>query len=378
MTRGIYTYPTAFGDLTEEDRAAVARVVDSGRFTMGPETEALEAELAAYHGRKHAIACNSGSSANLLAVAAVTEGHRGIVAPRALVPALAWATTYAPLVQHGYRLELTDCDDGWNAPVPTVVPFHAPTVAVVCSILGNPVDLLGWERWALRAGVDLIEDNCESIGARDLNGVLTGTVGVASTLSFYWSHQVNGLEGGAVLTNDDELARLCRMLRDHGMTRSVDRAASFDAEYDFRLFGYNLRPLEINCAVARVGLRRLPETIAARTANHYRFWRGVGGHGLPLRSPVHRGQLSPFGLPFELEDPGIDRPALVAALRHAGVDARPPTGGSLRRHAYGAAYQPWRTPNADRIHDRGLFIGNPPFDAPELIELAIDALRRAL
>lgn len=390
MTATTYRFPTAFNALTEEHHDAIRRVVASNRFTLGPESEALEVELAAYHGRRYAIACNSGSSANLLAVAALAHLYHEPRRDRltAVVPALAWATTYAPLVQHDFRLIFSDCDDTWNAPA-------NPRVAdllVACPVLGNPAHLPAWETHAAAHGIPLIEDACESLGAlvyvpsdviRSGSAIRrTGTFGIASTLSFFWSHQLNGIEGGAILTDDPDLNRFARMLRDHGMDRSVrdpSTPVAFADEYRFEVFGYNLRPLEVNAAVARVSLARLDETLGYRRANLYRFNRALAG--LPVRTPMilPRTLVSPFGLQLELASPDV-RERVVRALRAASIDCRPPTGGSFLRHAYGAPYVLGSppTPVADRLHDRALFLGNAPFPIPGLIDEAVAVIAAAL
>lgn len=379
-------YPTAFSLWETEERAAVARVINSDRFTQGAEVRAFERELAAFHGRRHAVMCNSGSSANLLAVEALfLRSDRPLVAgDLAFVPALAWATTYAPLVQRGMRLRLIDCDDTWNASpthceasgriVPREVP---PRLVVAVPVLGNPAHLHSWERLASECGAYLIEDNCESIGARTEHGRLTGTFGIASTLSFYWSHQISGIEGGAVLTDDDELAYHCRLLLDHGLASrpGPERSPSFG--YDFRLFGYNLRPLEMHAAVAHAQLRKLDRFVEARCRNLSDFVELVAEHGVPIDMPHLVGSCSPFGIQFTVPTAEL-RDLLATALAESGVDCRPPTGGSFSRHRYGRAWRDQPTPNADRIHDTGMFIGNAPFPIVRNIERAMSVVRGIL
>ncbi len=376
-----WTYPTAFsswryGDGGPEHRA-IDRVLHSGRYTMGPETEALEAELAAYHGRHHAIAVNSGSSANLVAVAAIFASGKLTNPVGATVPAIAWATTYAPFVQNGVRdFEVVDIDDTWNAIHPDRV---GKEFVVGCSILGNPADLVILENKTSghvqmrRDHLVFIEDNCESIGARTANGHLTGTFGDLSTFSFFYSHQLSAVEGGAILTDDDELARLCRLLRNHG--NAGWGAEELEDQYNFTAFGYNLRPLEQNMAVAREQLRRLNELVAARRANLEHFLSLIDG--LPITPQRTVGQPSPFGLAFTVESKE-DRQRLATALCAAGVDCRLPTGGSFTRHPYGAPWRDQPTPNADRIHGCGMFLGNAPYPIRRLIEATVKVMRETL
>jgi CDP-6-deoxy-D-xylo-4-hexulose-3-dehydrase len=196
-----------------------------------------------------------------------------------------------------------------------------------------------------------------------------------NTFSFFHSHQIGAIEGGMILTNDDECARLCRVLRAHGWTRDVKKPERFDDEYDFELMGYNVRPLEIHAAVARVQLRKLTAMNDERRTN-YRHFLGLSA-GLPIEHPHPNGLLSPFGLPFLCES-AERRAMLVDALRAQGIDCRLPTGGSFRLHRYGAEWAHQKTHHADDVHRRGLFLGNAPYPIPEKIERAVRVMRDAL
>lgn len=371
-----FSYPTAFSFWGDEERAAIERVVTSGRFTMGAEVEAFEHEFAAFHGMKHGVMVNSGSSANLIAVAALFHKAENPLRRRqaVAVPALAWSTTYAPLVQHGLRLRLVDCDATWNAPARLI----GARLIIACSILGNPGYLPEWKQEAEKIGAYLIEDNCKSFGAwttYSFDAALCGTYGIMNTFSFFYSHQISAIEGGMILTDDAECARLCRILRAHGWTRDVKRPERFEDEYDFELFGYNVRPLELHAAVAREQLKKQYAHRRARRANALYFLTLTDG--LPVTLPKFHGKINPFGLAFTCESKEI-RTKLVTEFRANGIDCRLPTGGSLGRHPYGLPWANAETPNADAIHERGMFVGNAPFDLSSKIEKAVKVMRTVL
>lgn len=373
-----WKHPTAYSFWGDEERIAIERVLDSGQFTMAGEMTAFEREFADWHGRAHGVMVNSGSSANLVATAALFHvKHRPLKRGRqALVPAIAWSTTYAPLVQHGLDLVLMDVVGSWNVDLyDHAPPFDADKIGLIvgCSILGCPAELAGLKSAAGVLDAWFLEDNCESLGAVTPQGKLCGTYGDLSTFSFFWSHQISAIEGGMILTDDDELAGLCRMLRAHGWSRDVEPPTSFEAEYDFRLFGYNVRPLEINAAVARAQLKKLPGFVAARRANLEAFRKAVDG--LPVQVQETAGEPSPFGLAFEVLAGPSARQRLAEALRARGTDCRLPTGGSFRLHPYGAPWRGQETPRADEIHRRGLFLGNGPFDMAAEIDVAARAIR---
>lgn len=365
-----FDYPTAFTSWDLAEGEAIARVIRSGQFTMGPEVEAFEEEFAAYHSMKHCVMVNSGSSANLIAIAALfhkTDNplKRG---DKAVVPALAWATTYAPLVQYGLDLVLADCDVSWNANPYTVTrEAQNARLVVAASILGNPADLHTMQK----TDAYFIEDNCESFGAVTTDGHLCGTFGLMNTFSFYHSHQLSAIEGGAILTNDDECATLCRMLRNHGWTKGVVSPASFADEYRFEMMGYNIRPVEMHAAIAREQLKKADKFAEARRKNYDTFHSLVSlGYSAPPTA-------NPFGLAFLC--PSYEkREELAKALRSNGIDCRPAVGGSFRKQPYGAPWADQKTPNADLIHDCGMMIGNAPFDISDKIEKAVKVMRSVL
>lgn len=350
------------------------RVIASNRFTMGEETEAFEEELAAFNQRKYAVCVNSGSSANLIATAALMLSMSDKLfsdidqVRRAYVPALAWGTTYAPLIQHGMDLLLIDCDDTWNS----LYGFDAPQpdLLVTCSILGNPSAVMA----SIENPPPWLNDDCEALGAT-VNGRPTASFGTVATQSFFWSHQLGAIEGGACLTDDLELANTMRCLRDHGLMRYDGSPKMFDHEYSFYLHGYNVRPVEMHMAIAREQLKKVPVARAHRLSNWRHFVRAT--EGLPIKLPPLAEGANCFGLHFELLD-GSRRGALAHGLRASGIDCRLPTGGSYHLHPYGRSCADQPTPRADQIHRAGMFLGNAPFAIPEQIERAAQVIKETL
>lgn len=375
-------YPTAFSSWGEEEKAAIARVLESNRFTMGSEVEAFESEFAEYHGMKHAIMVNSGSSANLIAVAALFHLKENPLkrGDKAVVPALAWSTTYAPLIQHGLDLTLIDADDTWNAADDKNLSRNVLTSKLIvgCSILGNPGYLEKWRAMARGLGAFYIEDNCESLGAWTGpygKRKFCGTLGLMNTFSFFYSHQLSAVEGGMILTNDDECAHLCRLLRNHGNAGFVTKTTDFDESYDFQVFGYNVRPVEMHAAIAREQLKKLEGFRRQREQNRNNFELLTGG--LPIRMQRRVPVPSPFGMAFIVENK-TQRAKLVTAFRANGIDCRLPTGGSFRCHKYGEQWANSITPVTDHIHSCGLFLGNAPVALDAEIEFAVKVMRDTL
>ncbi|HEX9568557.1 MAG TPA: DegT/DnrJ/EryC1/StrS family aminotransferase [Rhodospirillales bacterium] len=372
-----------------EERAAVARVLKSGRYTIGPEVESFERAFAAYHGRRFAVMVNSGSSANLIAVASLFFRKRRPLkrGDQAIVPAISWSTTYHPLQQYGLKLRFIDVEpDTLNMDTSQLEAALTPrTRAVVAvSILGNPAALDQVRAFADRHGLAFLEDNCESLDA-ELVGRKTGTFGELSTFSFFFSHHISTGEGGMVLTDDAELDGLLRALRAHGWTRDVpataaiyDRSGDAFAEaYRFILPGYNVRPQEINGAVGQEQLKKLPAMTARRRANWQLFRNAFGNDERFLIQREH-GQTSSFSFTIIVRpESGLDRDDVFKPLKAADIGYRMITGGCFPRHdairhfdydCFGSLA------NANMAHDRGFFVGNHPFDLTKQIERLRDVL----
>src|SRR5215471_13171218 len=361
-----------------EENDAIRRTIESGRFTMGEQVALFEREFAAYFGMKHGVMANSGSSANLIAVAALffkkdRPLERG---DEVIVPAISWSTTFHPLQQYGLKLRFVDVQlETLNLDVNKLERGLTPrTRAIVAvSILGNPAALDVIERFAREHDLYLIEDNCESMDA-ELNGRKTGTFGFLNTFSFFFSHHISTMEGGIVLTNDLELDHLMRSIRAHGWTRDLPAGSPlfqrrgddhFEA-YRFILPGYNVRPLELGGAIGREQLKKLPAMTAQRRRNLALFQNLFAGDERFILQREN-GKSSCFSFTIILNPAcHMERDRVFAALRNADIGFRMITGGCFLRHDairyFDYDVVDGGVPNADLAHDRGFFVGNCPQD----------------
>lgn len=389
-----YRFPLATSTWDAAEDAAMHRVIASGRYTMGPEVAAFEAAFARQFGSRFAVMVNSGSSANLLMAAALTFTRNPALrlsrGDEVIVPAVSWPTTYYPLSQYGYRLKFVDIDlktlnydlDALEAAI------NERTRAIMAvNLLGNPNDFAAIARLTAGRDIILLEDNCESMGAR-FAGRQAGTFGVMGSFSCFFSHHISTMEGGVIVTDDEELYHILLALRAHGWTRDLPKHNllvgtkgddPFEESFRFVLPGYNLRPLELSGAIGREQLRKLPAIVAGRRANAARLFRALGDHpDILLQREI--GDSSWFGFSLVIR-PGsrIRRPELVRRLTGAGVECRPIVAGNFARNEVMACLDhqisgPLR--NADFIHDNGLFIGNhhtPMDEAIEALATALDA-----
>ncbi|MCW3493756.1 DegT/DnrJ/EryC1/StrS family aminotransferase [Microbacterium sp. SSM24] len=391
MTRPTPAYPLATTTWDDAEYAALQRVIESGRFTMGPLVKEFEAAFAAHFGSSFGVMVNSGSSANLIAVAAAVLDPRIDLSrgDEVIVPAVSWPTTYYPLSQYGLRPRFVDIDiDTLNLDLDLVEAAIGPRTKAIFAVnlLGNPNDFTRLRAIAERHGLVLLEDNCESLGAVH-DGIAAGTAGLAGTFSSFFSHHIATMEGGVILTDDEQLYQEMISLRAHGWTRELPQdnhvhAKSGDTWEDlfrFVLPGYNVRPLEMEGALGLEQLKKVPALIEGRRRNAAYFaerFAGIEG----IRTQRETGQSSWFGFSMVLEGRLAGRRReLVRAFDEAGVESRPIVAGNFARNpviAHLDAIVPDELPAADKVDVDGLFVGNHHYPVDGGIDLVAEVAER--
>lgn len=384
-----------------EEVAAVKRVIDSGRYTMGEEVRSFEREFAEWVGAKHAVMVNSGSSANLLAVEVMLRRSRGEPTWRPgdeiLVPALAWPTTVWPLVQLGLTPVFCDVDPGTLAlsleSAASVMTTRVKGMALI-HVQGLVPDMSSYVEFCARRGLTLIEDSCETIGGHS-DGKHAGTFGVMGAFSSYFSHHICTIEGGMVVTADAELADDLRSARSHGGVR--DRSDKHDwarlypdimPEFMFITPGYNVRPTDLQGAIGREQLKKLDgmldrrERLAWRVAGGLPTWARLVGSERRGGYGGRRGRANSWMSMMLMLDAAapITARALRAHLAEQGVESRPIIAGNLTRHPGHGRYRSRQSASlrvCDEVFERGVMIGCHPCPVPgslETLEAAIASL----
>lgn len=354
----IRLHEPTFGE--EEERAAI-EVIRSTNVTCGERVKGFEYLF----GGEHAVMVNSGSSANLLAIAAlVTRGllRRG---DEVIVPALCWSTTVWPLVQYGLEPVVVDIDPatmnisleameaGYSGRVRAIMPVH---------VYGNPCSMSAVADYARKHGLLIVEDCCEALGAEPI-----GEEGIISTYSFYFSHHMTTFEGGMVVTKYVDLVERLRILRSHGWVRDcispqiyTNRHPDIDPRFLFVDQGYNLRPTEIAAAVGLKQLPKLARFVRARREAAAMLTEGLERHGAllhpQLETPGTRS--SWFGFPLVVDERArFTARQLRAYLEREGIETRPVICGNIARQP-GLLKYPHRVAgkldNADAVMWRGL------------------------
>jgi len=251
--------------------------------SMGNKVKKFEDEFSHYTNCKNGVMVNSGSSANLMALSVLTNPE--IESPikknsSIITPAVTWATTVSPIVQVGCKPLFIDVDldtfcvnpetieNAINSDVSCIMPVH---------LMGNPCNMEEMVKIKNKNDVYLVEDCAEAHGAK-INGKSVGSFGDIGTFSFFMSHHITTIEGGMLVTNNDSLADMARMLRAFGWTREVEGKEKINSKYPeidprflFANLGYNLRPTEIQGAFGVHQIKKLDTFVKIRRENS-RYW----------------------------------------------------------------------------------------------------------
>lgn len=366
----------------DEEKQAIIGVLDSDNYTMGKNVREFEERFARHFGMEYAVMANSGSSANLIAVASLFYKKENPLkrGDEVIVPCISWSTTFHPLHQYGLRLKFVDIDlHTLNYDIEELkkAVTKKTKMIVAVSILGNPCQFNEITKLCKENNIILFEDNCESMGAK-FDGRYTGTFGLVNTFSTFFSHHISTMEGGFVLTDDKEIYNLLKSLRSHGWTRGQDedspifkgRGEDFFEAYRFILPGYNVRPGEIHGAVGIVQLDKLDSFIKIRRKNAEHF---VNLFKNDKRFIIQRevGESSWFSFTMIINpELNIDRKKVVQKLKDADIEHRIITGGNILRHDVIKYYDyvVTKSVNADIAHYNGFFVGNHPYDIRDKIE----------
>jgi len=275
--------PLAVPSYNHEEVTEAIDSLLSTMVTMGNKVKQFEEKFAKYIGTKHAIMVNSGSSANLLSLAILTNpsfSQKLNFNDEVITPALTWSTTVYPMINNGLKPVFVDVDpqtfcldenkieDAITKKTKAIMPVH---------LLGNTANISKIKEIAKHHDLFIIEDSCEAHGS-EFNGEKIGSYGDMSTFSFFLSHHITTIEGGMMLTNNDELYELGKALRAFGWIRDLNEKEKIKNEFPdidphflFSNLGFNLRPTEIQGAFGIHQINKLEEFIKIRI-NNAQYW----------------------------------------------------------------------------------------------------------
>ena len=281
-----YKYKLLEDGFSKKDLSIGVKVLLSGQITMASQTRKFEIEFAKKLGVRYALMVNSGSSANLLATYAAgnpLRKKRFKLGDEVLIPVLCWSTSLWPLVQFGLKPVFVDVDvKTLNVNIDDLIAkiSNKTKAIMLINIHGNSSDLFKVKKIARKKNIILIEDNCEALGSKLKNKYL-GTFGDFSTFSFFYSHQITSGEGGMIVCHNDRDYEILFSLRSHGWlggTRFYPRNLgiyekyakknpNLDPRYIFVNSGFNVRPTDIQAAIAYNQFKRLNQLVSIRSKN---------------------------------------------------------------------------------------------------------------
>jgi dTDP-4-amino-4,6-dideoxygalactose transaminase len=314
-----WNVPLADVTVTEDDIAAVSEVYRSGWLSMGPRTEELEEHLAGYTGARHAVAVSSGTAAlHLMCLAAGLKPGDEVVVPSMTFVATVNAVAYTRA--RPVFADTVSVTSPWLSVESVEAAItHRTRGVLAMSYGGHAGQIAELAELCTDRGLILLEDAAHGLGSR-LAGRHLGTFGTAGAFSFFSNKNLSVGEGGAVVTDDDELAARLRLLRSHGMTSlSWDRHRGHATGYDVVALGFNYRIDEPRAALASARLKRLDADNALRTQLDARYRAALEGAGLTCALPPAAGLSSCHHLFCLTLDPEIDRDEFRDELARAGI-----------------------------------------------------------
>jgi len=356
-----------------EEISAINDVIKSNRYTMGPKVKKFEDEFASHFNSDYAIMVNSGSSANLLMIASLfySKEYDLKEGDEVIVPAVSWSTTYYPVHQYGLKLVFVDVDrDTLNISPEEIKKAISPKTKIIFAVnlLGNPCEFDEIIRICKKNNIILIEDNCESLGAK-YQEKFTGTCGIMGSFSFFFSHHLQTMEGGMILTNDKNLYELCVSLRAHGWIRdlpddnSIEKKTgnSFHDSFNFVIPGYGIRPLEMSGAIGSVQLQKLPIFISNRKKNATIFKSLFENEpNIAIQQEIEVSSWFGFSLLLTNKLSSF-RDDLINILKENNIECRPIVAGNFTKNPV-IKFMDYdirgELSASDEIDKNGFFVGN--------------------
>ncbi|EAJ3262002.1 TPA: DegT/DnrJ/EryC1/StrS family aminotransferase, partial [Campylobacter coli] len=377
-------YMLASSTWDEKELQAIQDVIKSDMFTMGKKVTEFEKDFAKFVGSKYAVMTSSGSTANLIATAALfyTKNPKLKRGDEVIVPAVSWSTTYYPLYQYGLKLKFVDIDLetlNYDLDALSSAISDKTKMIMVVNLLGNPNDFDAINDLIGGKDIILLEDNCESMGA-EYKGSQAGTFGIMGTFSTFFSHHMATMEGGFVVTDDEELYHILLCLRAHGWTRNLPKENLvanksddwFSESFRFVLPGYNVRPVEMSGAIGIEQLKKLPMFLKHRRENAKLFCEYFQNHPeFIIQKEI--GSSSWFGFSLVIRpNSKLQRKDIIKKLEENEIEYRPIVAGNFTKNDVMKYFNyeiHGNLKNAQIIHKNGFFVGNHQVDINQEIDL---------
>ncbi|MCL4386724.1 MAG: DegT/DnrJ/EryC1/StrS family aminotransferase [Cyanobacteria bacterium] len=371
---------STFYNEKDTKKKLVGFIKKANKLSFGRECEKFEKKFAAWQGRKYCIFLNSGSSANLAIIQTLLNLGKIKKGDSIGFSALTWSTNVMPLIQLGLKAIPIDVElNTLNISSQTLSKIYNKIplkMLFITNLLGFCGDIDQIKKVCTDKKIILIEDNCESLGTV-YKGIKLGNFGLASTFSFYVGHHMSTIEGGAVCTDDEQIATMLRIVRAHGWDRNLSLIhqnklrnkfqvnSTFYSRYTFYDLGFNFRPTEINGFLGNVQLNYLDEIVNQRQKNFLKLSSKLYSNNLNYYRIDYKNidVISNFAFPLICKSKEI-RNKLVKICSKK-IEIRPIVGGDITKQPFFAKYMKKfsnlnQKSNSEIIHEQGLYFGNNP------------------
>lgn len=378
-------YPLAIDTITKRDKKQLTKfIVLNSQLTQNKYVESMEKKFADYHKSKYCTMVNSGSSANLIMFSSLFHLKQNPLkkGDEIIVPSLGWSTSYSPIIQLGLIPVFIDIKiDTFNINEEEIEKnITKKTRAIlVINILGNPSNYDAILRISKKYNLILLEDNCESLGSKYKNK-LTGTFGMISTGSSYFSHHISTIEGGYVLTNSRYIDSINKSLRSHGWLRDKSskfiynkKINNFYKNFTFILPGYNLRSTEINAYLGLLQMKRLDNYLKIRRQN-YIFIKNIieNTQNFKLQNETYSSSWFGFGIVYTKYN-FRNFKKIIQILNRNKFEIRPIVSGDFTKQPMikSIKFKKGKLKNVEIIDKFGFMIGNNPFLLTSILKIKI-------
>ena len=340
-------------------------LLGDNRLTKGPLCKQFEEEFAKWQGSKYTIFVNSGSSANLLMAQSLLESGR-LKNKKVIAPGVSWCTTVTPFMQLGFDVSLCDCDaDDLGLDIEHLEALcekKNPSIVICVHVLGHPNKMDKIKQIYDKYNAVLLEDSCEALGTV-YKGKKCGSIGLAGSFSFYYGHHISTIEGGMVVTDDNELYNIMLSIRSHGWARDVEdkyhdswsRKYEIDEIRDLYTFyysGFNLRSTDLNAFLGLSQLKKIDEYAKIRNRNYNLYTKELTDFWCQKSECDF---LSHFAYGVLVQN----RLEVYKHMIKNGVEVRPLICGNIGLHPFWIKkYGAQNLKNADIVHNFGLYLPN--------------------
>ena len=374
-----HKFPLKDSTFRNKDLIEGIKVILSKNMTMSKITEKFEKIFSKKLKISHPLMVNSGSSANLLAFQCLINPYRKErlkEGDEVLIPAVCWPTSLWPIIQSGLKPVFVDVDkETFNICLKDLEKkiSKKTKVLMLIHVLGNSTNMGQLIKIIKRNKIILVEDTCESIGAKYKNKYL-GTFGDFSTFSFYFSHQISSVEGGMICCKNKQDEDIIKSLRCHGWARDLSDQKKIEKTYIninknflFVNSGFNFRPTDIQAAIGLSQFKSLNSFIKIRKINRSKIIKGLivnkkWDNQVKFLEGKNNIKPSWFGLSMLLNERFKKRKNLILdRLDKLGIESRPIIGGNFLKQPalrkFNLKQKSKNFPNANYIHDHGFFVG---------------------